>query len=70
MKYSDPYLAGVALGLVAANANIAAQDWAWQWPDRASLAVIGGGILVALLAPLPVLPLLDAATRPDAVRYE
>jgi hypothetical protein len=61
---------GVALGLLAANANIPAQDWAWQWPDRASLAVIGGGILVALLAPLPVLPLLNAATRPDAVRYE
>jgi hypothetical protein len=61
---------GACLGLLAANANVTAQDWAWKWPDPLSLAVIGGGILAAVFAPLPVLPLLNAAIRPDAVRYE
>jgi ABC-type antimicrobial peptide transport system permease subunit len=61
---------GVGLGLLAANAVMTSQGWAWRWPDPTSLAIIGAGILAAVFAPLPALPLLNAVTRPEAVRYE
>jgi hypothetical protein len=32
--------------------------------------MVGIGVLVALILSTMALPLLDAATRPDAVRYE
>jgi hypothetical protein len=34
------------------------------------MAIIGGEIVAALFAGLPLLPLLNATTRHDAVRYE
>ena len=32
--------------------------------------MVGGGVLAALILSTLALPLLDATTRPDAVRYE
>jgi hypothetical protein len=61
---------GVGLGLLAAYALIVSQAWAWRWPDLATLAIIGGGVLAAVFAPLTVLPVLNATTRHEAVRYE
>jgi hypothetical protein len=43
---------------------------AWTWPDAGVFAIIGTGVLTALLLTTLALPLLDAATRHDAVRYE
>jgi len=61
---------GMGLGLLAGFATISSQDWVWRWPAVDVLAIIGAGILAAMFAPLPVLPLLNAATRHEAVRYE
>jgi hypothetical protein len=61
---------GVGLGMLAAYGVVISQAWQWRWPDPASLAIIGGGILAAMFAAVPVLPLLNATTRHEAVRYE
>jgi hypothetical protein len=61
---------GVGLGLLAAYALIVSQAWEWRWPDLATLAIVGSGVLAAVIAPLAVLPLLNATTRYEAVRYE
>jgi ABC-type antimicrobial peptide transport system permease subunit len=43
---------------------------AWAWPDVGVFAMVGIGVLAALILSTMALPLLDAATRHDAVRYE
>ena len=43
---------------------------AWAWPGLDIYAYVGGGVLAALLFSTLALPLLNAATRHDAVRYE
>jgi hypothetical protein len=45
-------------------------DMAWTWPDVGVFAMVGIGVLAALILSTMALPLLDAATRHDAVRYE
>jgi len=43
---------------------------AWTWPDAGVFAMVGIGVLAALILSTMTLPLLDAATRHDAARYE
>jgi ABC-type antimicrobial peptide transport system permease subunit len=61
---------GVGLGMVSSYAFALFGDMAWTWPDAGVLAIVGTGVLVALVLSTMALPLLDAATRDDAVRYE
>jgi predicted lysophospholipase L1 biosynthesis ABC-type transport system permease subunit len=61
---------GVALGLGSSYALAEFRDLAWHWPDPGVFAMIGAGVLAALLLTTLALPLLDRATRHDAVRYE
>jgi hypothetical protein len=61
---------GVVLGVLCAYALSRLGDLVWQWPDLAVFGYVAGGILAALLLSTLTLPLLDATTRHDAVRYE
>lgn len=61
---------GVGLGLGSSYALALFGDMAWMWPDVGVFAMVGIGVLAALLLSTMALPLLDAATRLDAVRYE
>jgi hypothetical protein len=45
-------------------------DMVWTWPDGGVFAMVGIGVLAALILSAIALPLLDAATRYDAVRFE
>jgi hypothetical protein len=45
-------------------------DMTWRWPDAGVFTMVGIGALAALLLSTLALPLLDAVTRHDAVRYE
>jgi hypothetical protein len=61
---------GVALGMASSYAFALFGDMAWTWPDAGVYAMVGIGVLAALILSTMALPLLDAATRHDAVRYE
>lgn len=61
---------GVVLGLGASYATARFGELNWAWPGPAAFAAVGVGILAALLLAATTLPLLNAATRHDAVRYE
>jgi len=61
---------GVGLGLASSYALALFGDMAWVGPDIGVLAMIGVGVLAALILSTLALPLLDVATRHDAVRYE
>jgi hypothetical protein len=61
---------GVGLGMATSYAVALVGDMAWRWPDAGVFAMVGTGVLAALLLSTMALPLLDAATRHDAVRYE
>ena len=61
---------GVGLGMATSYALALFGDMAWTWPDAGVFAMVGTGVLAALLLSTMALPLLDAATRHDAVRYE
>jgi hypothetical protein len=61
---------GVGLGMASSYALALFGDMAWTWPDAGVFAIVGVGVLAALLLSTVALPLLDAATRHDAVRYE
>jgi hypothetical protein len=61
---------GVGLGLASSYALALARDMAWAWPDAGVFAMVGVGVLAALLLTTLALPLLDRATRLDTVRYE
>ena len=63
-------LLGVGLGLVLAYAAARRGDVMWTWPDLGTFAIVGSGVLAALLFSMFALPLLNATTRHDAVRYE
>jgi FtsX-like permease family len=63
-------IVGVALGLALAYANSTQDDGAWEWPGADVFGVVGGGVLATLVFSTLALPLLDATTRHDAVRYE
>jgi hypothetical protein len=61
---------GVGLGLASSYAVALFGDMVWTWPDAGVFAMVGVGVLAALILSAMALPLLDAATRYDAVRYE
>jgi len=61
---------GVGLGMASSYAFALFNDMAWTWPDGGVFAMVGIGVLAALVLSTMALPLLDAATRPDAFRYE
>jgi hypothetical protein len=63
-------LVGAGLGLLTAQALVGGRDGIWRWPDPTTLAVLGAGIVAAFALSVLMLPLLDAVTRHDAVRYE
>jgi hypothetical protein len=62
--------AGVGLGLGASYSLARFGDLDWAWPDAGVFTMVGMGVLAALVLSMMTLPLLDAATRHDAVRYE
>jgi hypothetical protein len=61
---------GVGLGMASSYALALFGDMAWTWPDVGVFVMVGIGVLAALILSTLALPLLDAATRHDAVRYE
>ena len=61
---------GVGLGMATSYAVALFGDMVWTWPDAGVFAMVGVGVLAALILSTMALPLLDAATRYDAVRYE
>jgi len=61
---------GVGLAMASSYALALFSDMAWTWPDVGVFAMVGVGVLAALILSTIALPLLDAATRHDAVRYE
>ena len=61
---------GVGLGLAASYALATYGELAWALPDPAVFAVVGTGVLAALVLTTLSLPLVDAATRHDSVRFE
>jgi FtsX-like permease family len=61
---------GVGLGMATSYAVALFGDMVWTWPDAGVFAMVGIGVLAALILSTMALPLLDAATRHDAVRYE
>lgn len=60
----------VGLGMASSYAVALSGDMAWTWPDAGVFAMVGIGVLAALILSTMALPLLDTATRHDAVRYE
>ncbi len=63
-------LVGVGLGLASSYALALVRDIPWTWPDAGVFATVAAGVLVSLALTTLALPLIDAATRHDAVRYE
>ena len=63
-------LVGVGLGLVAAYATTRGADLVWTGPGWRVFAIVGAGVLAALVFSLFALPLVGVATRHDAIRYE
>jgi hypothetical protein len=63
-------VAGVGFGLAASYASAQFGDTEWVGPDAGVFALVGIGVLAALILSTLALPLLNAATRHDAVRYE
>ena len=61
---------GVGLGMATSYAFALFSDMAWRWPDAGVFTMVAIGVLAALTLSTLALPLLDAATRHDAVRYE
>jgi hypothetical protein len=61
---------GVGLGMATSYAFALFGDLTWRWPDGGVFAMVGVGVLAALVLSALALPLLNAATRPDAVRFE
>ena len=61
---------GVGLGLATSYALALFGEMVWTWPDVGVFVMVGIGVLAALILSAMALPLLDAATRHDAVRYE
>ena len=61
---------GVGLGMATSYALALFGDLVWTWPDAGVFVMVGIGVLAALILSTMALPLLDVATRHDAVRYE
>jgi ABC-type antimicrobial peptide transport system permease subunit len=63
-------VAGVVLGMLLAYAGTRRAGLAWSWPDPEVYAFAAGAVLAALALSTLALPLLNATTRVDAIRYE
>ena len=61
---------GVGLGMVLGYAATRRAGLTWTWPGPEVYAYAGGAVLAALILSTLALPLLNAATRFDAIRYE
>lgn len=61
---------GFGLGLALAYTESTQDGGVWAWPGLEVFGYVGGGVLAALVFSTLALPLLDATTRYDAVRYE
>jgi hypothetical protein len=61
---------GVGLGLGTSYTLARFGDMAWAWPDLGVFTMVGLGVLTALALSTLALPLLDATTRHETVRYE
>jgi predicted lysophospholipase L1 biosynthesis ABC-type transport system permease subunit len=61
---------GVGVGLVSSYASALFDGTPWRPPGAGAFAMVGSGVLVALVLSAMALPLVDAATRHDTVRYE
>jgi ABC-type antimicrobial peptide transport system permease subunit len=60
----------VGLGMLLAYAATRRAGLLWRWPDPEIYAYAGGAVLASVLLSALALPLLNAATRFDAIRYE
>jgi hypothetical protein len=61
----------IGLGLVSSYAaSLLDEGMVWQWPPASVFSAVGAGVLAALALSAMALPLLDAATRQETVRYE
>jgi len=61
---------GMGLGLILGYAATRRSGAGWEWPGVEVYLYVGSGVLAALLFSTFALPLLDAATRYNTVRYE
>lgn len=61
---------GVGLGLLSSWSFALFQQARWQWPDGGVFAMVGVGVLAALVLAALSLPLIEATTRPSRIRYE
>jgi ABC-type antimicrobial peptide transport system permease subunit len=61
---------GVALGLIFAYAAARQGGVAFRWPGLDVFALVGSGVLATLIFSTFALPLVKAATKHDAIRYE
>jgi hypothetical protein len=61
---------GVGLGMASSYTLTVFGNMTWTWPDAGVFSMVGIGVLAATLLSTLALPLLDAATRYDAIRYE
>jgi hypothetical protein len=61
---------GVVLGMVLGYAATRRAGLTWTWPPAEVYAFAGGAVLAALALSTLALPLLNTATRFDAIRYE
>jgi hypothetical protein len=62
--------AGVGLGMLLAYTATRRAGLTWTWPDPDVYAYAGASVLAAVILSTLALPLLNAATRHDAIRYE
>ena len=58
------------VGMLLAYAAARRSGVHWRWPGWDLAALLGGGVLAALLFSAIALPLLSLTTRHDAVRFE
>lgn len=63
-------IVGVGLGLLNAFGAARAAQLTFRWPDPGIYAILGSGVLATLILSTLALPLLNAASRYEALRYE
>jgi ABC-type antimicrobial peptide transport system permease subunit len=61
---------GAAFGLAASYGFWDSRGRPWPAPDLGLAVLLGGGVLSAMVVTLLTLPMVNAATGYDAVRYE
>jgi len=61
---------GTGLGMLLAYISVRQGGVQWRWPGADVYGLVAGGVVAALLFSSLALPLLNASTRHDAVRFE